>query len=545
MTKAQPRPTLLIGLLLILLAPLASTAHAAGPLAETELQPGGLVLHPRMEAVGYTLTVSLPDGTVVRREFTASQTPSFLFQDEPGEVADGTYTYQLTATPVVSSDLRVTLRALQHDPERGSIALPTLPTLSGYFTVVDGAVAANSNSEADGAGSAQDASSSGGLQALPAADQLFIDDIIIIANECVGTACVNGESFGTDNLRLKDVNNRIHFLDTSIGAFPSNDWRILANSDVSGGGNFFAIEDDTANRQVFTVEAGARANALYVDDAGRVGLGTATPVEDLHFQSGDTPTLRLEQDGSSSFTPQTWDIGGNEANFFLRDTTAGSNVYPFRVRPGAPTSSIDVAGSGNVGLGTASPSAALHLFRSNGSAKGLIQEASGTSSNRVLLELRNNGGVGMDFNNIGSGVVWTTRNIAGNFQIRENSDSTNEFVLDASGNLTLSGTITVPGGTLPDYVFESDYPLMPLDDLAAFIAEHKHLPNVPSAQAVQDAGKLDLTDFQRRLLEKIEELTLYTLDQEKRLTRVDRLEAENRDLRMRLEALERAGERAP
>jgi hypothetical protein len=83
-------------------------------------------------------------------------------------------------------------------------------------------------------------------------------------------------------------------------------------------------------------------------------------VLDLHIATGNTPATRLEQDGTSGFTPQTWDVAGNEANFFVRDVTGGSKL-PFRIRPGAPTSSIDVSATGNVGIGTASPSTRLHL----------------------------------------------------------------------------------------------------------------------------------------------------------------------------------------
>ena len=62
--------------------------------------------------------------------------------------------------------------------------------------------------------------------------------------------------------------------------------------------------------------------------------------------------MRLEQNNSGGFTAQTWDVAGNEANFFVRDVTGGSRL-PFRIRPGAPTSSIDINASGNVGIGTA------------------------------------------------------------------------------------------------------------------------------------------------------------------------------------------------
>jgi len=105
---------------------------------------------------------------------------------------------------------------------------------------------------------------------------------------------------------------------------------------------------------VFEVDAGAPANALKVSSTGKVGFRTATPVLDLHMNTGDTPAVRFEQNSSGGFTAQTWDIGANEANFFVRDVTGGSRL-PFRIRPGAPTSSIDISASGNVGIGTAAP----------------------------------------------------------------------------------------------------------------------------------------------------------------------------------------------
>jgi hypothetical protein len=69
-------------------------------------------------------------------------------------------------------------------------------------------------------------------------------------------------------------------------------------------------------------------------------------------KSTDTPGLRLLQTNGAGFTPQTWDVAGNEANFFVRDLTAGSRL-PFRIRPGAPTSSIDITPTGDVSTASA------------------------------------------------------------------------------------------------------------------------------------------------------------------------------------------------
>ena len=191
--------------------------------------------------------------------------------------------------------------------------------------------------------------------------QVFLDDLIIQGSECVGLDCAGTEAFNFDTQRLKENNLRIHFDDTSnTASFAANDWRIVANETSNGGANYLAFEDATAGRNLFVVEAGAPVNSLYVDDAGRVGLGTNNPVVEIHVKDGDSPAFRIEQDGSSGFTAQTWDIAGNETNFFVRDVTNGSNL-PFKIKPGAPENALFVAANGAIGFGTATPEKQLHI----------------------------------------------------------------------------------------------------------------------------------------------------------------------------------------
>ena len=193
------------------------------------------------------------------------------------------------------------------------------------------------------------------------ADQVILDDLIVDGSICLGMDCVNGESFGFDTIRLKENNLRIKFEDTSTtSSFPSRDWQITVNDSANGGLNKFSIDDIDGGRTPFTIEAGAPSHSLYVDDSGRLGLGTSTPVVDVHLKSGNTPTTRLEQDGSSGFTAQTWDVAGNEANFFIRDATNGSTL-PFRIEPGSPSNALYVDSTGNIGMGTASPSTHLEV----------------------------------------------------------------------------------------------------------------------------------------------------------------------------------------
>lgn len=187
------------------------------------------------------------------------------------------------------------------------------------------------------------------------------DDLIVDGSACIGFDCFIPESFGFDTLRLKENNLRIKFEDTTnSGSFPRNDWQITINDSTNGGAEKFSIDDVTGSKTPLTIEAGARTHSLYVEADGDVGLGTNQPVVDIHSKSGDTPALRLEQDGSSGFTPQTWDVGGNETNFFIRDVTNGSNL-PFRIRKGAPGNAIYVASDGDIGMGTPSPSKDLHI----------------------------------------------------------------------------------------------------------------------------------------------------------------------------------------
>lgn len=236
-------------------------------------------------------------------------------------------------------------------------------------------------------------------------DQVINDDLIVDGSACVGFDCVNGESFGFDTLRIKENNIRIHFQDTSSTAsFPTNDWRIAINDTSNGGANHFSIDDANNTRTPFRILGGAPNWSIFVNASGRVGFGTNSPAVELHTRDGDTPALRFEQTGGG-FAPQTWDIAGNETNFFIRDVTNGSRL-PFRIRPGAPTSSVYVAANGNIGFGTSSPAAGLHVRRTDGTAKLLVEEASLTVATRNQLELSNTGPVQMTLRNAASGQRW-------------------------------------------------------------------------------------------------------------------------------------------
>ena len=339
------------------------------------------------------------------------------------------------------------------------------------------------------------------------ADIVHLDDVIVDGSLCVGQDCVNGENFGSDALRLKENNLRVHFDDTSAGAFPANDWRIVINDASSGGANYFAVHDATGNTTPFRVDAAAPTDALRVDDNGEVGLGTALPTVKLHMVKGNTPTIRLEQDGSAGFTLQSWDIAGNEAGFFVRDVTHASSL-PFRILPGAASQALLIAGDGDIGIGAGTvPNASLHVKRTNGTAKVLVEETSGVRSGRQMVRLLNYGNPQIALVNTFNNQEWEIG--AGlNLVIKNLTAGTTPFKVSPAGNLTLTGTLTTTGSCSVgcDRVFDADYALPSIEDHAAEMFAKSYLPNVgPTAEN----GQYELTSKVLGMLNELEQAHIF------------------------------------
>jgi hypothetical protein len=430
-------------MLLLMVTALVVPASAA-EVAHVQLSPLQVQFEPQVSYERLVLTVSRPGGAVVRREFEAGQAPAF---DLPRGSGDGSYVYELRVVPATDPEVR---KALAASREPGGAAVVErlkragrLPAgelvQSGTFAVVNGAVVASGAREPRAAAAPPAKAAAPGL---PVKDQVIADDLIVQGSACIGLDCVNNESFGFDTLRLKENNTRIKFEDTSTGTgFPATDWQLTANDSASGGANKFSIEDVTAATVPFTVTGAAPTNSIFVDSTGRLGLRTATPVLDIHVATSNTPAMRLEQNSSGGFTAQTWDVAGNEANFFVRDVTGGSRL-PFRIRPGAPTSSIDISATGLVGIGTASPANKLHVFGSDGTTKEFIQETSATTTPRELLEIRNNGGALIIAKDTSTTQRWSFGTFSSAFIVDNQSNTGVEMTLGATGNLTIAGTLT-------------------------------------------------------------------------------------------------------
>lgn len=103
----------------------------------------------------------------------------------------------------------------------------------------------------------------------------------------------------------------------------------------------------------------------------------------------------------------------------------------------------------------------------------------------------------------------------------EGYNGARQFVINRNGNAAFQGKVeakdfVVSATPTADHVFAADYNLREIGELEKFISEKSHLPEVPSAKEMTDSG-LSVGDFQIKLLQKIEELTLYMISMKKEI----------------------------
>ena len=408
------RPWLWVLASVILLA--AAAASSQSTLAQTGAQAAGAldVIEWQVPAgsENCVLTVSGPAGLELSVDFAAGVMPTWQPVAADGAAyPDGTYEYLLNC--------EISDAAAGLDDGRDNVAQPsstsTVSVASGVVTVQSGAILTGVEDETEG---------ERGPDAVTT-EQIF-DDLIVTGDVCVGFYCDDGLPFSGayHTLVLNEDNTRLRFLDSSTSAgYPSNDWAIIANDTYSGGSNYWAVEDMTAGSRPFVIDAGARTNALHIGSGNHVGIGNANPDHNLVIQDNWNPEIELYLDTSSGWPEQKWIIGGNETNFYIDDRTHGS-VLPFRIRPGAPSNSLTVQSSGNVGVGTFSPAYSLEVERTSQDASLALQRTDGATT--VMAATADS-------------VQWGS---AADHPLEFVIDSSPVMTLTTSGNLALDGFLT-------------------------------------------------------------------------------------------------------
>ena len=331
---------------------------------------------------------------------------------------------------------------------------------------------------------------------------------------------------------------------------------------------------------------------IYSTNSGNVGMGTFSPTEKLSLKSSDA-TFKLEDadgPGSSiikdaynaswstlqiskfnstgnsqiSIDPSPGD-GVSSAIFrFFRATNTTGDVG-FYVHKGDGTGDINTAFRGNgdsyinvhggmVGFGTDNPTD-LYGFGAKIDVRGdiLMRDAN------AFLQIENTSAgsnCGIVLSEQGAYTMWMWHD-GGNDLLRLTADGggyRNDLIIHSvSGDIGIGTSTTKTGyklsvdgkiaceevlvedsGNWPDYVFEDGYELMSLEQVEESIEKNNHLPGMPTAAEVEENG-VSLGEMQRIFLEKLEELTLYTIEQGKQLEEhqriIEELQIENKKLR--------------
>jgi trimeric autotransporter adhesin len=256
---------------------------------------------------------------------------------------------------------------------------------------------------------------------------------------------------------------------------------------------------------------------INVDANGNVGIGITQPSQKLHVY-GTNPNLFLEGDANSYYSnitlksvigtgridnygPMAWKFGlwamANSANNMpigIGATTFGNvavtldpSLIPFTVM-GAQTQTND-------------------LFRIN---KNISTVLGGVTEQNVFL-----------INKDGKVLIGTS-----------DVNQVGTHTLAVNGSAIFTKAVVKLNTSWPDYVFKPTYQLLSLNELEKYLQKNQHLPEVPSASEVEKNG-IDLGDNQAILLKKVEELTLYMIDLNKK---VEALAKENEELKKKVTA---------
>ncbi len=293
--------------------------------------------------------------------------------------------------------------------------------------------------------------------------------------------------------------------------------------------------------------------------AGYVGIGTkatststTNPSFDLHLH-GTTDYTEMGKFGLPVNYGPTTRLG------FTNTTTLGTAADGTVLRQSQNDFSITNKEGGALSLLTGSV-----VFGMQGGTlnRAYMGSSSVSGTEYALMNYIANGDNGLYIKTQGLGqygLAIRTNSLTDNAVQIMGNDGTPRFIVKSGGYTEINTTSTTPGDKLflvknssnykllqltndgvlrareiivdaqswADYVFEPSYKLRSLDEVRSFIAENKHLPNVPSTSEVNEAG-VNLAKTDAILLEKIEELTLYLLQQDEQ---IKQLKAELKSLK--------------
>ena len=237
---------------------------------------------------------------------------------------------------------------------------------------------------------------------------------------------------------------------------------------------------------------------LYIGNLGKVGIGTTSPSYQLSFGKNDGATLAMyENEHGVNMTGLRYNVGKIGLELIANNTVG-----------------LYIGNLGKVGIGTTSPNYQLSFGKNDGATLAMYENELGVNMTglrynveKIGLELIANNTVGLYIANGGNVGVGT---------------------LIPDKELTVNGTIHAKEvlvdnlGPLADFVFKPTYKLMSLYEVEQYVNANRHLPEIPSASEVEKKG-LNLGEMQNKLLQKVEELTLYIIEQQKKIDHLEKI----------------------
>lgn len=268
--------------------------------------------------------------------------------------------------------------------------------------------------------------------------------------------------------------------------------------------------------QVLSAQWTTNGTNIYYN-TGNVGIGTTSPAGRLAVVGG--ASVFDHPGGAIRILQTSGTLGSNDLGIWNR-AGGGGDVFAIADWNSGNKGLFINTNSGNIGIGTTTPSARIHIVDGNNFIK--MGDINGVSTS--VIELSDGApvqieGYESDLRFKTSGLERLRITSGGNLGI--GTADTKGYRLAVNGDAIFTKIKVKQSGSWPDYVFHNNYPLPPLAEIEKYIQQHNHLPDVPSAIEVEKNG-LDLGDNQAVLLRKIEEITLYLIEQNKEMEKQEK-----------------------
>lgn len=333
-----------------------------------------------------------------------------------------------------------------------------------------------------------------------------------------------GGSLATEKFETFTADNNHGIVHSAAG--------ISVGTYIGGGGGWVGTKTNHP-LYLYAFNRAGTDNMIAILPNGKVGVGTSGPSEKLTIL---TPTNNYGLNHTDGNVQMVSFVGGSTITAGWMGTKSN---HPLGFFTNGTGSAMMILQNGSVGISTITPTSRLHIVANSSTAYAqLFLEESDNDYARLNFKTTNAVNSGNNFWTIATYNANTRSSEKMNFYNNATGDlmtitgegnvgigTTNPtYKLSVNGNIRSKEVIVETGWA--DYVFDEKYKLAPLQEVEKFIQQNNHLPNIPSAKEVEEKG-LSVGDMQKRMMEKIEELTLYVIEQQKEIEKLKSAQNKN------------------